>query len=102
MCACGAAHRFSLSRRFTSMASLGAATWRPAMHDTIAKQIDAIGEASVSPQPPTHIREAYKASGLYVIRAVGDEQAPPSSRRGASRSWIPGAADARRSIRLRA
>jgi hypothetical protein len=61
------------------------------MHDTIAKQIDIIGEASVSPEPPVRVREAYKASGLYVIRALGDEQSPPSSRRGASLSWIPGA-----------
>ncbi len=61
------------------------------MNKSVTKGNDVTRNASEAPEFPIAAREACKASGLYVVRALGDEQAPPSSRRGASRSWIPGA-----------
>lgn len=60
------------------------------MHDTTAMQTDIVGDTGVSPEAPSCGRGADKASGLYVIRSMDDERLPPSARRGASRSWLPG------------
>ena len=60
------------------------------MHDTTAMQIDVVGDTKVSSEAPTCDRGAERASGLYVVGALDDERLPPSARRGASRSWLPG------------
>jgi hypothetical protein len=60
------------------------------MHDTTAMQVDVVGDTKALLEAPSCGRGAERASGLYVVGALDDEQLPPSARRGASSSWLPG------------
>jgi hypothetical protein len=60
------------------------------MNDITAIRTDVVGDTKTSAEPSTSSHRVDRASGLYVVRSMGEERLPPPVRRGESHSWVPG------------
>jgi len=62
-----------------------------AVHKKAPVRADVMADEGIPEAPPTCHHKPDKASGLYVVGLLHNQPLPPFSRRGTSRSWLPGA-----------